>query len=88
MHGPRFRKAQDSREQREPSLIQTQMNERELAEIKARGGNEWEDVLRLHPLGRLGEPDDVAWAVVYLASDEASWITGSSLLVDGGYCCQ
>jgi len=42
----------------------------------------------LHPLGRLGEPEDVAWAVVYLAADESSWVTGASFLVDGGYCCQ
>ena len=39
----------------------------------------------LHPLGHLGTPDDVAWAVVYLASDEASFVTGAELVVDGGY---
>jgi NAD(P)-dependent dehydrogenase (short-subunit alcohol dehydrogenase family) len=38
----------------------------------------------LHPLGRLGRPSDVADAFVYLASDEASWVTGSALVVDGG----
>lgn len=37
------------------------------------------------PVGRLGEPDDIAWAVVYLASDESRFVTGSSLVVDGGY---
>jgi NAD(P)-dependent dehydrogenase (short-subunit alcohol dehydrogenase family) len=36
------------------------------------------------PLGRIGEPDDVARAAVWLASDEAEWITGADLLVDGG----
>jgi 3-oxoacyl-[acyl-carrier protein] reductase len=36
------------------------------------------------PLGRLGQPDDVAPAVVYLASDEASWVTGATLHVNGG----
>ena len=36
------------------------------------------------PLGRLGEPQDVARAVRFLASDEASFITGEVLLVDGG----
>ena len=39
----------------------------------------------LHPLGRMGEPDDIAWGVVYLASDEARFVTGSELVIDGGY---
>jgi meso-butanediol dehydrogenase/(S,S)-butanediol dehydrogenase/diacetyl reductase len=39
----------------------------------------------LHPLGRLCEPEDVARAVLFLASDEASWITGHALVVDGGF---
>jgi NAD(P)-dependent dehydrogenase (short-subunit alcohol dehydrogenase family) len=39
----------------------------------------------LHPLGRLGEPDDIAHAVVFLASDESSWITGQAIAVDGGF---
>ena len=43
---------------------------------------------QLHPLGRLGTPEDSAWAAVYLASDESSWVTGSSMFVDGGYMCQ
>ena len=38
-----------------------------------------------HPIGRLGEPDDIAYAVLYLASDEASWVTGSELVIDGGW---
>ena len=38
------------------------------------------------PLSRLGEPEDVGKAVRFLASDDAEWITGAELLVDGGYC--
>lgn len=38
----------------------------------------------LHPLGRLGTTDDIAQAVLYLASERASWVTGTSLVVDGG----
>ncbi len=38
----------------------------------------------LHPLGRLGEPVDIAEAFVYLASDEARWVSGTALVVDGG----
>ena len=37
------------------------------------------------PLGRLGEPDDIAQAILFLASPAASWITGQTLVVDGGY---
>lgn len=36
-------------------------------------------------LGRLGEPDDIAWAAVHLASEEARFVTGAELAVDGGY---
>ena len=39
---------------------------------------------RMHPLGRLGLPRDHADAFVYLASDEAAWVTGTALVVDGG----
>ena len=39
----------------------------------------------LHPLGHVGEPDDIAWGAVYLASDEAKFVTGSELVIDGGY---
>jgi NAD(P)-dependent dehydrogenase (short-subunit alcohol dehydrogenase family) len=39
----------------------------------------------LHPLGHIGEPDDIAWGAVYLASDEAKFVTGTELVIDGGY---
>jgi len=38
-----------------------------------------------HPIGRLGQPEDIAGLAVYLASDESSWVTGSVFPVDGGY---
>lgn len=41
--------------------------------------------IAVHPIGRLGQPDDVAGLAVYLASDESSWVTGSAFPVDGGY---
>ena len=40
------------------------------------------------PLQTEGTAWDVAWAAVYLASDESSWVTGTSLFIDGGYTCQ
>lgn len=39
----------------------------------------------VHPVGHMGEPDDIAWAAIYLASDEAKFVTGAELVVDGGY---
>ncbi|WP_292527384.1 glucose 1-dehydrogenase [Methanoculleus sp.] len=45
----------------------------------------YEELKKLHPIGRLGKPMEVAKAVTFLASDDASNITGTSLLVDGGY---
>ncbi len=50
---------------------------------KARAG-----LARAIPLGRIGEPDDVAAAVAYLASDDAKFVTGSELVVDGGLLAQ
>lgn len=41
-----------------------------------------------HPIGSVGEPDDIAAGIVYLASDEAKFVTGSELVIDGGYTAQ
>ena len=49
----------------------------ELATMKARG-----------PLGRFGSAEDIAYGVLYLASDESSFITGSELVIDGGRTAQ
>jgi NAD(P)-dependent dehydrogenase (short-subunit alcohol dehydrogenase family) len=43
-----------------------------------------EEMATIHPLGRIGQPQDIAGAALYLASDEASWVTGSIMMVDGG----
>jgi len=42
-------------------------------------------VASLHPMGHMGEPDDIAYGVLYLASDESKFVTGSELVIDGGY---
>ncbi len=42
----------------------------------------------LHPLGHVGSPEDVAYGILYLASEEAKFVTGSELVIDGGYTAQ
>jgi len=63
-----------------PGVIETPMT----AELRADPA--WADaVLKRYPLGRFGQPDDIAAAILYLASDEAAFVTGVALPVDGGY---
>lgn len=45
-------------------------------------------LVALHPIGRIGEPEEVAKAVVFLACEDSSFVTGSSLMVDGGFTAQ
>jgi NAD(P)-dependent dehydrogenase (short-subunit alcohol dehydrogenase family) len=53
------------------------------------GGVEYlEAIKQAHPMGRIGEPEEVAKAILFLASDDASFITGAILPVDGGYLAQ
>jgi NAD(P)-dependent dehydrogenase (short-subunit alcohol dehydrogenase family) len=65
-----------------PAYIETDLNRALLADLKKSG--EYEALVKMHLLGRLGEPDDVAYAAVYLASEEAKWLSGVALGVDGG----
>lgn len=71
-----------------PSFVRTEMTNRSVATIAARTGRpEHEAVAALEaasPLGRLVEPDEVAAAVAYLASDDAAAVNGQSLILDGG----
>ena len=45
-------------------------------------------IAALHPLGHIGEPDDIAFGILYLASDESKFVTGTELVIDGGYTAQ
>jgi NAD(P)-dependent dehydrogenase (short-subunit alcohol dehydrogenase family) len=42
----------------------------------------------LHPIGHIGEPIDIAYGILYLISDESKFVTGSELVIDGGYTCK
>ncbi|HYZ13120.1 MAG TPA: glucose 1-dehydrogenase [Actinomycetota bacterium] len=66
-----------------PGTILTEMNEKILSEAEDPDAQMamWTS---MHPIGRVGQPDEVAAAVVFLASDESSFITGESLRIDGG----
>ena len=52
---------------------------------QAKGTEVWDAMTAMTPMGRLGEPHEIAAAVAYLASDDASFVTGLELYVDGGY---
>jgi NAD(P)-dependent dehydrogenase (short-subunit alcohol dehydrogenase family) len=66
-----------------PTIVETELG---MQSVRRTGNAEAEIQKRIAeiPLGRLGKPDDVANMAVYLASDEASWITGASFPLDGG----
>ena len=43
------------------------------------------EMTAMHPIGRIGKPEDIAEAAIWLSSSKSSFVTGHSLLVDGGY---
>lgn len=68
-----------------PGSIQTDMITRMVGEGESEAKKWWAD---RHPLGRFGTPDEVATAVVWLASPASSFVTGTDIAVDGGYMTQ
>ncbi|HTN64281.1 MAG TPA: SDR family oxidoreductase [Devosia sp.] len=66
-----------------PGTINTPMNEKVIADLGEHVARAW---VKMHPIGRIGEPEEVAEAAVYLASDAAGFTTGIDLRVDGGLC--
>lgn len=68
-----------------PGYIWTPMVEAHLAKMEGDMDELKQQMADLHPVGHMGEPEDIGWAVVYLASDESKFVTGEELVVDGGY---
>ena len=70
-----------------PGAIDTPLLQRQFAAGSGPQGT-LDDLVAMHPLGRLGRAEEIAEPIVFLCSDAASFMTGSTLLVDGGYCAQ
>jgi NAD(P)-dependent dehydrogenase (short-subunit alcohol dehydrogenase family) len=72
-----------------PGFIWTPMVENFLKEQSKKTGASIEELRKgldsLHPIGHIGEPNDIAYGVLYLISDEAKFVTGTELIIDGGY---
>jgi NAD(P)-dependent dehydrogenase (short-subunit alcohol dehydrogenase family) len=66
-----------------PGIVETEMVARFSTDENAR-----KQRVALHPMGRFGQPQEVASAAVFLASDESGWTTGSVVTIDGGYSAQ
>jgi NAD(P)-dependent dehydrogenase (short-subunit alcohol dehydrogenase family) len=67
-----------------PAIVKTELVNELFTELPE---GAMDRIKSLHPLG-FGSPEDIANACVFLLSDEAKWITGSNLVIDGGYSCQ
>jgi len=71
-----------------PGYILTKMIDDQLKTPDPTGQDKLKHLVSLHPLGHLGDPDDVAYGALYLASDEAKFVTGTELAIDGGYTAE
>jgi NAD(P)-dependent dehydrogenase (short-subunit alcohol dehydrogenase family) len=68
-----------------PGYIWTPMVENHLDRMEGDPDELRKALDALHPLGHIGVPEDIGWGIVYLASDEAKFVTGAELVIDGGY---
>lgn len=68
-----------------PGAINTPLLNRQFEGGKTGPQGSLDDLIAMHPMGRLGEPEEIAKPMLFLCSDDASFMTGSALVVDGGY---
>ena len=71
-----------------PGYVHTALTEEEARGYGLEPEEYFAKVGKQHPLGCIGEPDDIAYIDVYLASDESKWTTGAEFVVDGGWTAQ
>lgn len=64
----------------QPGLTETDIN----IELREKDKQKWQEKISEIPLGRVGVPTDHIGAVLFLASDDSSWVTGASIVIDGG----
>lgn len=67
-----------------PGLVETEIGIPVIREAQ-KDEKTWKSMIEKYPMGRLGKPEDIAHAALFLASDESSWVTGSCIMIDGGY---
>lgn len=68
-----------------PGLIHTELTDKEAQDYGITFEQYNKLITAATPLGHIGEPIDIAYVSLYLASDESRWVTGSEFVVDGGY---
>jgi NAD(P)-dependent dehydrogenase (short-subunit alcohol dehydrogenase family) len=71
-----------------PGYVATALTEEEARGYGLSPQEYFEKVGRQHPMGTIGEPMDIAWMDVFLASDESKWATGAEFVIDGGWTAQ
>lgn len=62
-----------------PGMVETKLIHESLSD------EEREKNVEKYPLKRFGKPEEIAWAIIYLLSDASSWVTGTSMIIDGGF---
>jgi meso-butanediol dehydrogenase/(S,S)-butanediol dehydrogenase/diacetyl reductase len=66
-----------------PGWIRSELSD-EYLNVQQNPQQAWQDLYKMHPVGRIGEPEDVGKLAVYLASDDSTFVTGQVIVIDGG----